>query len=109
MKYILHVDNSETARIGVRSLVRWVNLDLRLLEERDIASAKLAINTIGASRIHLAVLDWSLPDGRARVLLPLLTSSRVVILSAKAPVVPGVVVIPKEGDWWRLLETELRK
>lgn len=109
MRYILHVDNSETARVSVRSLVRWVSHGFRLFEERDIASAKLTINTVGADRIHLAILDWSLPDGCARVLLPLLTASRVVILSAKPPVLPGVVVIPKEGDWARLLETELRK
>ena len=107
MKYILHVENSPTIRAGVRGLCRRVD-GIELVEAASLDDAKREIRALDLGASDLAILDWSLPDGCARSLLPLLTC-RIVILSACPPVVPGAVVIPKEGDWRRLLETELRK
>ena len=107
MKYILHVENSPTPRAGVRGLCRRLP-GIELVEALTLEAARREIRLLAPRVFGLAILDWSLPDGRAHVLLPLL-ACRIVILSACPPVVPGVVIIPKEGNWRRLLEVELRK
>jgi DNA-binding response OmpR family regulator len=107
MTRILHVENSPTVRAGVRSVCRRVGADL--IEAASIEAAMIAIRVLAPLTFALAILDWSLADGCADELLPLLPSTRIVILSAKAPSVPGAVVIPKEGDWQKALEEELRK
>ena len=106
MTCVLHVENSPTVRAVVRSLCRRTDADLHSVTR--IHDAAREIGALAPRAFDLAILDWSLPDGCARSLLPLL-ACRIVILSAFPPVVPGVVVIPKEGDWRRMLEVELRK
>jgi hypothetical protein len=79
-----------------------------LTEAASIEAAKIAIRVLAPLTFDVVVLDWSLGDGCAAELLPLL-SCRIVILSSKAPQVPGAVAIAKEGDWAKVLEEELRK
>lgn len=130
---LLYVENAETLRVGMRGLVRLFP-SITLVEARDLDAARAAIVKLRPRAFTFAVLDWSLPDGFADELLPLLkvqtlppflrqadadrlryrskselVSTRVVFVTSSAVPVPNAHVIPKDPNWRRALAGVLKQ
>lgn len=108
MNWILHVENAETIRAGMRGVVRRLGSQYHLFEAANLAEARTKIRLMGSARIHAAVLDWSLPDGCASALIPLIGSARVIVLSAHELDLPGMTVVRKDPSCFAVIEGMLR-
>jgi hypothetical protein len=105
---LLYVENAKTLRVGMRGLMGLFP-SVTLVEARDLDAARAAIVKLRPRAFTFAVLDWSLPDGFAGELLPLLPSSKVVFVTSSSVPVPNAHVIPKDPNWRRALAEVLKQ
>lgn len=107
MKTILHVENSPTVRIALRSFLKKRIPEMDYIEARSIADAKMALVMLRDVSIDFVILDWSLPDGTAIELEDDLAARglRRVIVTARpkdvdSGLVPESAVLDKADPNW---------
>ena len=101
MTTILHVENSSTVRAILKTRLRRHDPTIDIIEARSLCAARVALAMLRHRQIDLVVIDWSLPDGLASDILPLLRGLPCVVLTSSPGDARGFdLVIDKGSDGW---------
>jgi len=98
MTTILHVENSSTVRAILKTRLRRHDPTIDIIEARSLCAARVALAMLRHRQIDLVVIDWSLPDGLASDILPLLSGLRCVVVTANPSEVNGFVEVLDKAD-----------
>lgn len=98
---VLLVEDSITCAAHLASRLRRAPHFADVRVERTIQTAREWLASSAREDLVLAVLDVELPDGRGVELLPLLSSVRVLIVTASPELVPPsrVETVEKGAGW----------